>query len=68
MFEFKGKLSKECEDFLFYKQRKMEVISICFASVVVSIPIIIFAFSFHLAILGGGVVISYCIANFVSTF
>ena len=53
MFEFRGKLSKECEDFLFNKQRKMEVISICFASVVVSIPIIIFAFSFHLAILGG---------------
>ncbi len=53
MFEFKGKLSKECEDFLFNKQRKMEIMSICIASVVVGIPIIILAISVHPAILLG---------------
>ena len=37
MFDFKGKLSKECEDFLFNKQRKMEVISIGFISAIFSI-------------------------------
>ena len=31
MFEFSGKLSKECEDFLFLKQRRMEVLSLAIA-------------------------------------
>ena len=53
MFEFRGKLSKECEDFLFNKQRKMEVISLGFASAIFSIIIIFFAVLFHPAILLG---------------
>ena len=53
MFDFKGKLSKECEDFLFNKQRKMEVISIGCVSAVFSIIIVIFAILFHPAILLG---------------
>jgi len=51
MFEFRGKLSKECEDFLFNKQRKMEVISLGCVSAVFGIAIIVFAILFHPAIL-----------------
>lgn len=53
MFEFRGKLSKECEDFLFNKQRKMEVISIGCVSAVFSVVIIVVAILFNPAILFG---------------
>ena len=53
MFEFRGKLSKECEDFLFNKQRKMEVISLGCVSAILGIAIIVFAVLFHPAILLG---------------
>lgn len=53
MFEFRGKLSKECEDFLFNKQRKMEVISIGCVSAVFSVVIIVFSILYNPAILFG---------------
>ena len=43
MFEFKGKLSKECEDFLYNKQRRLELISCGVGATVFSIVIIVFA-------------------------
>ena len=43
MFEFRGKLSKECEDFLYNKQRRLELISMGIVALVFSIVIIVFA-------------------------
>lgn len=47
MFEFKGKLSKECEDFLYNKQRRMELISCSCVGTVVSAIIIVLAILLH---------------------
>ena len=47
MFDFKGKLSKECEDFLYKKQLKMELISIGITCAVFGIFIIVFAILLH---------------------
>ena len=43
MFEFKGKLSEECENFLYNKQKRMELISCSCIGAVVSVIIIISA-------------------------
>lgn len=47
MFEFKGNLSKECEDFLYNKQRKLELISLGSVCVIFSIIIIVLSALFH---------------------
>ena len=41
MFEFCGKLSKECEDFLFLKQRKMESLSLLIAFGIVGLIVLV---------------------------
>ena len=53
MFEFKGNLSKECEDFLYNKQRRLELISLGSVSAVFSIVIIVFAIIVHYVLLIG---------------
>ena len=47
MFEFKGKLSEECEDFLYKKQRRMELISFSSVASVFTIVIIVLAILLH---------------------
>ena len=53
MFEFKGKLSEECEDFLYKKQRRMELISLSSVASVFSIAIIVLAILLHPILLIG---------------
>ena len=53
MFEFKGNLSKECEDFLYNKQRRLELISLGSVSAVFSVAIIVLAIFVHYVLLIG---------------
>lgn len=47
MFEFKGNLSKECQDFLYNKQRKLELISLGSVCGIFSILIIVLSVLLH---------------------
>ena len=47
MFDFKGKLSKECEDFLFKRQLRVELIGIGIACALIGIFIVVFAILLH---------------------
>lgn len=68
MFEFSGLLSNESKNFLYKKQKKLELLSIGSVCFVFSIPIVILAFTIHLVFLSDFFVIGMALfAPFLPT-
>lgn len=57
MFEFNGSLSNESKNFLYKKQKKLELLSIGSVCFVFSVPIVVLAFTIHWVFLSGFFVI-----------
>ena len=63
MFEFRGNLSKECEEFLYNKQRKLEFISMSVVCAIFSIIIIALSVLLHPIILLFFLLIAFMLAT-----
>ena len=62
MFEFCGKLSKECEDFLYNKQKKLDFISVCVVCIIFSIIVVALSILLHPIILLFFLLIAFMLA------
>lgn len=63
MFEFRGNLSKECEDFLYKKQRKLELFSLGGVCAIFSIIIIVLSVLLHPIVLIFFLLIAFILAT-----
>ena len=62
MFEFEGQLSKECIDFIYNKQKKLELLSISIVCIIFSIILLLLAFLLHPIVLIFFIIIAIMLA------